>query len=88
MFAATSATRIIPGLFEEHRTALLEIAEAWIKLEQEAEREKSSPQMSERIRVAEVAPTIASRPKKGAAHLATPTGRARGEGGWSGRLFS
>jgi hypothetical protein len=46
MFAATSATRIIPGLFEEHRTALLEIAEAWIKLEQEAEREKSSPQIS------------------------------------------
>jgi hypothetical protein len=33
---------------EEHRAALLEIAEAWIKLEQEAEREKSSPQMSER----------------------------------------
>jgi hypothetical protein len=34
---------------EEHRAALLEIAEAWIKLEQEAEREKSLPQPSERF---------------------------------------
>jgi hypothetical protein len=34
---------------EEHRAVLLEIAEAWIKLEQEAEREKSLPQPSERF---------------------------------------
>jgi hypothetical protein len=32
---------------EEHRAALLEIAEAWIKLEQEAERNESLPQPSE-----------------------------------------
>jgi hypothetical protein len=33
---------------EEHRAVLLEIADAWIKLEQEAERDKSHPQPSER----------------------------------------
>jgi hypothetical protein len=32
---------------EEHRAVLLEIADAWIKLEQEAEREKSLPQPGE-----------------------------------------
>jgi hypothetical protein len=32
----------------EHRAALLEIAEAWIKLEQEAERQKGFRQPSER----------------------------------------
>jgi hypothetical protein len=33
---------------EEHRAVLLEIADAWIKLEQEAEGEKSLAQPSER----------------------------------------
>ena len=40
---AEECQRLAMTMSEEHRAMLLEIAEAWLKLEQEAEREKSLP---------------------------------------------
>jgi hypothetical protein len=45
---AEECQRLAMTMSEEHRAVLLEIAEAWLKLEQEAEREKSLPRPSER----------------------------------------
>ena len=45
---AEECQRLAMTLPEEHRAVLLEIAEAWTKLEQEAERQKSLRQPSER----------------------------------------
>jgi|HubBroStandDraft_6_1064221.scaffolds.fasta_scaffold142449_2 hypothetical protein len=45
---AEECQRLAMTMSEEHRAALLEIADAWIKLEQEAEREKSLLPPSER----------------------------------------
>jgi len=45
---AEECQRLAMTMSEEHRAVLLEIADAWIKLEQEAEREKSPPQPGER----------------------------------------
>ena len=45
---AEECQRLAMTMSEEHRAVLLEIADAWIQLEQEAEREKSLPQPSER----------------------------------------
>jgi hypothetical protein len=45
---AEECQRLAMTMPEEHRAVLLEIAEAWIKLEQEAERQKSLRQPSER----------------------------------------
>ena len=45
---AEECQRLAMTMSEERRAVLLEIADTWIKLEQEAEREKSLPQPSER----------------------------------------
>jgi hypothetical protein len=43
---AEECQRLAETMPEKHRAALLEIAEAWIELEREAERKKKSPQIA------------------------------------------